>query len=59
MPMLTLFHGPDCFEVRYNQDSVLHIDKLMGESQTRREVVFDELPEVIQHEILLTINLDD
>jgi len=47
--MLTLFHGPDCFEVRYNQDSVLHIDKLMGESQTRREVVFDELPEVIQH----------
>jgi hypothetical protein len=31
----------------------------MGESQARREIVFDRLPQVVKDEVIITINLED
>jgi hypothetical protein len=59
MPKLNIFHGSDCYEITYASNKITHIDKLMGESQARREIVFDRLPQVVKDEVIITINLED
>lgn len=59
MPKLTIYHQCDIYEVVYTPTSITHIDKLMGESQTRREIVFERLPLVVQTEVLTTIHLEE
>ena len=61
MHRLTLFHSSDMYEILYSGNRILHIDKLIGESQLRREITFDKLPEPVQHDVLqvLTVNEEE
>lgn len=59
MPRLTIFHSSDIYEILYSENVISHIDKLIGDSQTRREVTFDKLPDQVQFEILQIINSDE
>ena len=59
MPRLTIFHSSDIYEILYSDDTITHIDKLIGDSQTRREITFDKLPDQIQSEVLQIINNTD
>jgi hypothetical protein len=59
MSLLTIYHNSDCYEVKYTSTSITHIDKLLGDSHVRREVVFEKLPKEVQDEILTTINIEE
>lgn len=59
MHRLTLFHSSDMYEILYDGNRILHIDKLVGESQLRREITFDKLPEAVQSDVLRVLTLND
>lgn len=59
MPRLIIFHSSDIYEILYSDDAITHIDKLIGDSQTRREITFDKLPDQVQSEVLQIINNTD
>lgn len=58
MNRLTLYYNCDLYEVIYNETSIHHIEKFIGESQIRRDISFDELPEKLQSLILTEIEND-
>lgn len=59
MHRITIFHLTDCYEISYSYNRIIHIDKLIGDSQTRREILFEKLPDAVQNEILAKLEEQD
>ena len=59
MNKLSIHYHNDLYEILFTSSSIHRIEKFVGDSQFRRDVTFDELPEKLQTEIISQIMSDD